>query len=46
MHVLAAPVWTFWIAVPLVVGAILLVIALVTGYLIKVEAPRYPKPPK
>lgn len=43
MSVLAAPVWTFWLAVPLALGAILLVVALIAGYLVKVEAPRYPR---
>ena len=36
-------VWHFWIAVALVVPAILLVVGIVVGYLIKVEMPRYPK---
>jgi len=36
-----APVWHFWIAVFLVVPALLLVLATVVGYLVKVVAPRY-----
>ncbi len=39
---LAAKVWHFWIAVPLVAGAVLLVVATVAGYLRNVVAPRYP----
>ncbi len=42
MDVLAAKVWTYWIAVPLVLGSLLLVVALVVGYLVKVESLRYP----
>jgi hypothetical protein len=41
--VLAAPVWTFWISVALVVAGIGLVVALIVGYLYKVVMPRYPK---
>ena len=37
-----APVWHFWIAVFLFVPAVLLVVATVVGYLVKVVAPRYP----
>jgi hypothetical protein len=43
MNVLAAQVWHFWLAVPLVAGAILTVFALVGGYIAKVIAPRFPK---
>jgi hypothetical protein len=42
MHVLAAYVWTFWIAVLLVIGAVVAVIATVVGYIVKVQAPQYP----
>jgi hypothetical protein len=36
-----APVWHFWIAVFLVVPALLLVLATIVGYLVKVVGPRY-----
>lgn len=40
---LLAWVWHYWIGVGLVAGAGLTVIALIVGYLIKVQAPQYPK---
>lgn len=43
MNALAAQVWHFWIAVPLTIGAVLTVVALIAGYVAKVVAPRYPK---
>ncbi len=39
---LLAQVWHFWIAVPLVAGAVLFGIAMVVGYLTKVVRPKYP----
>lgn len=39
---LAAKVWTFWIAVPLVFGAVLFGVSLIVGYLNKVVRPKYP----
>ena len=39
---LLAQLWTFWIAVPLVFGAVLFVVALIVGYLNKVVRPKYP----
>ena len=42
MSLLAANVWHWWIAVLLVPGAILAVVATVLGYLRKVEALKYP----
>jgi hypothetical protein len=36
-----APVWHFWIAVLIVIPALLLVIGTIIGYLVKVVAPRY-----
>jgi hypothetical protein len=39
----SSPVWHFWIAVPLALGAIVVVIALVLGYVAKVTRTRYPK---
>ena len=43
MHVLAGQVWHYWIAVPLVAGGIILIFALIAGYLAKVVRPRYPR---
>ncbi len=40
--VLAAKVWHYWIAVPLAAGAILAVVAVVAGYLKKVQSVKYP----
>jgi hypothetical protein len=39
----AGEVWHYWIAVPLIASGILLVIALVVGYIVRVVAPRYPR---
>jgi hypothetical protein len=36
-----APVWHFWIAVFLAIPAVLLVLATVIGYFVKVVAPKY-----
>lgn len=38
-----AVVWHTWIAVFLVIPAILLVIAVIAGYVTKVSKPRYPQ---
>ncbi len=38
---LLAVVWHFWIGVALTIGAVLTVIALLAGYLARVEAARY-----
>ena len=38
-----AVVWHYWLAVALFVPAVLLVIGIVIGYLVKVVAPRYPR---
>jgi hypothetical protein len=35
-------VWHFWIAVPLVLGAVGFVVATIIGYLTKVVRPKYP----
>lgn len=37
-----AVVWHFWIAVLLTVPSVLLVIATIAGYVLKVSKPRYP----
>ena len=43
MEALGAQIWHFWLAVPLAVGAVVNVIALLLGYVATVVAPRYPK---
>jgi hypothetical protein len=40
---LAAEVWHYWIGWALAVGAVMTLVALVVGYLVKVQAPQYPK---
>jgi len=35
-------VWTFWLGVAIVIPAILLVVATIIGYVVKVSKPRYP----
>ena len=39
----AAPVWHFWIAVALVIPTLLMIVATLVGYLVKVVAPKYPR---
>ena len=39
---LAAPVWTFWLAVPLAAAAVLMCVAMIAGYLKNVSSTRYP----
>jgi hypothetical protein len=43
MFVFAARVWHYWIAVALMIPAILLVLAVAAGYVVKVVRPKYPK---
>ena len=40
-----AVIWHYWIAVALVIPAILLVVGVVIGYFVKVVMPRYPRKP-
>ena len=42
MDVLAAPIWTWWIAIPLAAASVLALIAVIVGYVIQVVAPQYP----
>lgn len=42
MHLLAV-VWHYWIGVFVVIPALLLLVATVAGYFIKVSRPRYPR---
>lgn len=39
---LFAQVWHFWLALPIMAGAIFLLIATIIGYLNKVVRPKYP----
>ncbi len=39
---LAAKVWTYWIGFSLALLAVLVVLAVVVGYLVKVVRPQYP----
>lgn len=41
--VLAAKVWHYWLAVPLLAGPVLVSIALVIGYFVKIVGAKYPK---
>jgi hypothetical protein len=43
MDVLAAQEWHYWIAPALFLGTMLVVLALLVGYAIKVFFPRYPR---
>ena len=44
MHLLlAAKVWHFWLAIPLVALAVLACVGLVIGYLVKVVGAKYPR---
>ena len=43
MTLAAGPVWTFWIAVPLAVFGVILLLATVAGYLKNVSSQCYPK---
>jgi len=36
-------VWHYWIGLVLVIAAILAVLATVVGYLVRVQAPQYPR---
>lgn len=41
MAIFAAPVWHWWISVLLTIPAVLMIPALVIGYIVKVVRPRY-----
>jgi hypothetical protein len=41
--ILGAEVWHYWLGWAIAIGAVLTVLALVAGYLIKVVSPQYPK---
>lgn len=43
MEPVLSVVWTFWIAVALVVGTILLILSILAMYVVKVIVPKYPK---
>jgi hypothetical protein len=38
-----AVIWHFWIGLVLAIGSFLTILAVIAGYFIKVENPRYPK---
>jgi hypothetical protein len=40
---LLAWVWHYWMGVGLVIGSIATLLSLIVGYLVKVQAPQYPK---
>ncbi len=40
---IAARVWHYWIGVAILIPALLLVLATVVGYLVKVTSNRYPR---
>jgi hypothetical protein len=40
---LTAKVWHYWVAFPLVAGAVLGIVALLVGYLVKVTSAKYPR---
>jgi ascorbate-specific PTS system EIIC-type component UlaA len=40
---LAAKVWTYWISYFLLVPAVLMVVLTAVGYLVKVQAKKYPR---
>ena len=44
MDPVLAVVWHYWIAVPLAAGAVLTALAIVFGYLKRVQAAKYPRP--
>jgi hypothetical protein len=44
MDPVLAVVWHYWIAVPLAIGAVLTAVAVVAGYLKRVQAAKYPRP--
>jgi protein-S-isoprenylcysteine O-methyltransferase Ste14 len=39
----AAEVWHYWLGWAIAIGAVLTFVALLIGYLVKVQAPQYPK---
>ena len=40
---LAAQVWHYWLGWAMALGAVLTLVALIVGYLVKVQGPQYPK---
>jgi len=43
MDALAAQVWHFWLALPIVIGTFAIGAAVIVGYLVKVVRPKYPR---
>jgi hypothetical protein len=40
-----AVVWHYWIGLLLAIGSVATIVATAVGYVVKVQAPRYPKGP-
>ena len=40
-----AVIWHYWIGVALAIPAVLLIVGILIGYLVKVVMPRYPRKP-
>jgi hypothetical protein len=40
---LAAEVWHYWLGWAIAIGAVLTLVALLIGYLVKVQGPQYPR---
>lgn len=40
---LAAEVWHYWLGWTIAIGAVLTLLGLIVAYLVKVQAPQYPK---
>ena len=40
---LAAEVWHYWLGWAIAIGAVLSLVAVIIGYVVKVQAPQYPK---
>ena len=40
---LAAQVWHYWLGWAMAIGAVLTLVALIIGYLVRVQGPQYPK---
>jgi len=39
----ASPVWHYWIGLVLLLATGLLLLAVIVGYIVRVQAPQYPK---
>ena len=41
--IVAGEVWHYWISWALVAGAVLAILGVIVGYLVKVQSPKYPR---